>query len=459
MRARVCWSMGVLVAAWLVPAGVARAQTPSADVVTPPANILLPNYNNVPIGPNAGLEGSAHVARVGDPSAAWLNPAGLSRAETAEISGSSGLFQLVTVSPSTLPDSGGSVTQLPSLVGFTATNVGRKGLTVGLSVLTSSSWQQQTDSQIVVNQGTSGERFAYSADSEYQQHVGAGSVGWAMGRLRLGAGIALLYTSITKNAVVSDRVASATDLRSLLVESRATASAFQLRPLFGAQFDLSPHVAVGGMMRIRPLTLFTNAVTTSDGLAAGGSGSVGASYFDSSAQFTNKLPFEFHGGIAYTGSRGEIEVDVQAYTPVSAYTMIASDQPIVTYGSSGPGSAPSVVTRPFAGTISHMRGMANVAAGGRFVLTSNGVWRLHYGIGTDLSPVADDDQMFTRVNLFTWSLGVSGTKGPLQFAAGVNYRSGTSDNVVVRNLASGEPLSTSIDVRSVGLIYSLSYKF
>ena len=102
------------------------AQTPpSPDLVTPPANILLPNPNNVPGGPNAGLEGGAHVARVGDPSAAWLNPAGLSRVETAEISGSSGLFQLVTVSPSRLPNGGGSVTQLPSLVGFTATNVGR----------------------------------------------------------------------------------------------------------------------------------------------------------------------------------------------------------------------------------------------------------------------------------------------------------------------------------------------
>ena len=162
------------------------------DLVTPPGNVLLPNYNNVPIGPNAGLEGSAYVARVGDPSSAWLNPAGLSRGENGEISGSSGLFQLATVTPSSLPDTGGSVQQLPSLVGFTATNLFRKGLTVGLSILTASSWSQQTDSQLVVDHGSARERFAYSADSEYQQHVGAAGVGFAHGALRIGGSLAFV---------------------------------------------------------------------------------------------------------------------------------------------------------------------------------------------------------------------------------------------------------------------------
>ena len=46
------------------------AQAP--DLVTPPANVLLSNYNSVPLGPNAGLENSAYVARVGDPSPAWI---------------------------------------------------------------------------------------------------------------------------------------------------------------------------------------------------------------------------------------------------------------------------------------------------------------------------------------------------------------------------------------------------
>ena len=431
----------------------------SADLITPPANILLPNYNNVPVGPNAGIEGSAHVARVGDPSAAWLNPAGLSRAQSAEVSGSSGLFELATVSPSSLPDSGGSLTQLPSLVGFTATNVGRKGLTVGLSILTSSSWAQRTDSQFVADRGAARERFAYSADSEYAQRVGAGSVGWASGQLRLGAGLAFLYTSITRNAVVSDRLADATNLRSVLIESRATGSAFQIRPIVGAQYDLTPHVAIGGLMRTPAISLYTTGTATSDGVAVNGSGSAGASFFDANTQFTNHLPWEFHAGIAYKGTRGEIETDVQAYTPVSAYAMYASDQPVVTYGFAGTGSTPVVNTRPFDGATSHMRGMANVAVGGLFLLTQSGVWRVHYGVGTDVSPVGDGDEVFTKVNLFTWSVGISGTKGPLQFTAGLNYRTGSSDDVIVRDLQNGQQIKSAIDIRTMGLIYSLSYKF
>jgi len=441
------------------PAAAGAQSGPAVDVVTPPANVLLPNYDSVPVGPNAGLEGSAYVARVADPSAAWLNPAGLARATASEISGSSGLFQISNVSPSALPDSGGSVQQLPSLVGFTAANVLRKGFTVGLSILTSSSWAQQTDSQLILDRGTSRERFSYSADSEFQQHVGAGSVGFSSGRLRLGGGLAFVYTDIVKNDVMTDRLGGPTSLRSLIIETRASGSTFQMRPLFGAQFDVSPHVHVGGTIRTPALTLYKSASATAESLAENGSASIAASFFDADAEFAYHQPFEFHGGIAYTATRGEIELDVHAYTPISAYAMIASDQPIVTYVNPGAGLAPVVSTQPYGGAISQSRGLANIAVGGHLLLNSNGVWRLHYGAATDFSPVGDEDKVFTKLNRFGWSVGISGTKGPLQFTAGVNYRSGSSDEVLLRNLQNGEPVTSTIDVTTLGLIYALSYKF
>jgi hypothetical protein len=441
------------------PAAAGAQGPPNIDVVTPPANVLLPNYDSVPVGPNAGLESSAYVARVSDPSAAWLNPAGLAHATASEISGSSGVFQISNVSPSALPDSGGSVQQLPSLVGFTAANVLHKGFTVGLSILTSSSWAQDTNSQLVVDHGTSRERFSYSADSEFQQHVGAGSIGYASGRLRFGGGLAFVYTDIVKNEVMTDRLGSPTSLRSLVVETRASGSTFQMRPLFGAQFDVSPHVHVGGMIRTPALTLYKSASATAESLAENGSASIAASFFDSDAEFTFHQPFEFHGGIAYTATRGEIEVDVHAYTPISAYAMIASDQPIVTYANPGAGLAPVVSTQPYGGAISQSRGLANIAVGGHLLLSSNGVWRLHYGAATDFSPVGDEDKIFTKLNRFGWSVGISGTKGPLQFTTGLNVRSGASDEVVLRNLQNGDQVKSTIDVTTLGLIYALSYKF
>ena len=111
----------------------AFAQEPD-PLVTPPPNVVLPNANGVPVGPFGGLEGGAYVARVDDPSAAWFNPAGLSRAKTAQITGSAGLYQFTTVAPSSLPNPGGALDQIPNLVGYSMN--ARKDCTMGFAIVT-----------------------------------------------------------------------------------------------------------------------------------------------------------------------------------------------------------------------------------------------------------------------------------------------------------------------------------
>src|SRR5262245_8669684 len=113
----------------------ALAQTD--QVTTPPPNIVLANYNGVPIGPFGGLEGPAVVARVGDPSAAWFNPAGLAQEGGAQISGSAGVYQWTSLTPSALPNGGSSVQQVPNTVGFTFN--ARPRLTLGFALLTTNS--------------------------------------------------------------------------------------------------------------------------------------------------------------------------------------------------------------------------------------------------------------------------------------------------------------------------------
>jgi hypothetical protein len=108
---------GLVLAATCLAVPPAFAQVDQA--VTPPTNLVLSNYNSVPVGPFGGLEGQAVVARVGDPSAAWFNPAGLAQEAGAQISGSAGVYERTAVSPRALPNGGSSVQQLPNLVGFT----------------------------------------------------------------------------------------------------------------------------------------------------------------------------------------------------------------------------------------------------------------------------------------------------------------------------------------------------
>jgi hypothetical protein len=83
---------------------------------------------------------------------------------------------------------------------------------------------------------------------------------------------------------------------------------------------------------------------------------------------------------------------------------------------------------------------------------------VHAGIASDRSPVAAEDQFFDQVNFVVWTAGVSGSVGKLSFALGINYRKSSSDNIVLRNLLT-EPIQAPISIKTIGVTYSLNYKF
>ncbi len=444
-----------LLAVW--GGAVVSAQQPPPQIVIPAGNVLLPNSNSVPLGPSAGLEGGAYVARVGDPSSAWLNPAGLSRAQAAEISGSSGLFQIATLSHTDAPGSGGSVIRLPSLVGFSVKGAFGGKLTLGLSIATVQAWSQDTDLELIATSGATGQRFAFSADSTFDRFVSAVGAGYVFGPWRVGGGLALVQTNLEKNAVTTTRAADSTSLRSLLLESRVSGSAFHLRPVVGVQYDWSPSVRIGFMARTPAPAVYTSGSVTAEGVAVNGASSAGVSFFDPEARFTDKLPFELRGGVAYIGRRIEIEFDVAVETAISTYNMLESGESMVAY-SSGAG-APVISTQAFPGVVSQSQTVFNVGVGGHVVLTDSGVWRLHFGAGSDRSGVGPDDELFTKINFGTFTVGLSGTKDRLQFTAGLNYRAGSAKDVVLGQLDTATLVRSGIEVRTFGIIYALSYRF
>ena len=433
----------------------AAAQDP---VVTPPQNMVLNNYDSVPIGPFGGLEGSAYVARVGDPSAAWFNPAGLARQDTAQISGSAGVYQFTSISPPALPNQGGAQEQLPNYVGFTFSP--RKGYTVGAALITTNSWVQETDSEVVnTTAGGQPQRFAYSADSSFERRMAAFGVGYhGGGHWRYGGGFAISLMSLRLVASASNRIDTSTGLQSLLVDGRTGASAVQLRVQGGAQYDVD-NWRFGFAMRTPGATFSKSSNVAFDGTLDRGASSQGASVFDADATTAYHLPWEFQGGVAYGTPRAALEFDVHAYTPVSAYALVSSGQPTVVYTDNGTGVPPSVVTRPFSGLTTASAGVANVGTGGNLQLFESRTLRVHGGVATNRSPVTDADQIFNKVNLLSWTLGVSGTFGKFIFAAGVNHKSGSEDSVPLHNLLNGQAVLTRIDVSTTGLIYSLAYQF
>ena len=432
------------------------AQVP--EVLTSPPNIVVPNYEGIPVGPFAGLEASAYVARTNDPSAAWFNPAGLALAKGAQISGSAGLYQYTKLSPALSPGAGSSIQHVPNLVGFTL-QTGHK-LTLGAAILTPVDWSQNTNLEVIQPSGANLERMAYSANSEFSRRVIALSAGYdSQKKWRFGGGLTFLYTSLEMRQTISDRIAEPTGLRTLLVSSVVTGSDLKLGSVFGVQVDPHPHIRIGGVFRTSGLSIHRSGTATLDGTDKNGAASSGASFFDPESEFKYKLPFEGTGAIAWVGNRGEIEAAVHSYTSISPYTMMASDVNSVFYRDDGLGGPPTFTQQPFGGITSASKAIANVSVGGHYKLFSDKEMRLHFGVTTDMSPVAAEDQVFDEVDLMAYTVGLSGKVDKLTYAAGFNYRGGRSESIVIGNLIGRGPVTTNIGVRTMGMIYSVSYQF
>ena len=125
----------------------------------------------------------------------------------------------------------------------------------------------------------------------------------------------------------------------------------------------------------------------------------------------------------------------------------------------GPGMLPSIVTQPFDGLTSSPRGFANVAVGGHYQLWKQHSYLLHGGFTTDLSPVNSDDEVFDQINMYSWTIGMSGQTGKLRFSGGLNFRRGTATEAIVRDLLSGQRFASQVKVHTTAFIYSLSYEF
>ena len=79
-----------LVACALALPGVVAAQSTQAPVpIQLPRALVFPNYDNVLLGKDQALEGGAYIARAGDASANFYNPAGLVQSEKTSLNASS----------------------------------------------------------------------------------------------------------------------------------------------------------------------------------------------------------------------------------------------------------------------------------------------------------------------------------------------------------------------------------
>jgi long-subunit fatty acid transport protein len=113
---------------------------------------------------------------------------------------------------------------------------------------------------------------------------------------------------------------------------------------------------------------------------------------------------------------------------------------------------------PFQTALNSWRDVVNVSVGGN-VQVSPAV-RIHAGFNTDESPVDDPEtSVFRRVNLVAFSSGVSFTVSQFSGALGFGYSTGESDAITIVRDQNGEPLSTTLRVKSFRISYAVAFTF
>jgi hypothetical protein len=438
------------------------AQTPAPPpVLVPSVSLLLPNYNSVPLGESASIEGGAFLARANDSSAGFFNPAGLAHAERSSISGSAGAYQFGSVTTDDFDNVASTFQQIPALFGVVVNDLwGRPNWAGGLSIARVNAWHQTVDAEVVSTGVGTANRFRFSTDAGIDAWLASLGVGYQRSsRLRIGVTIDGQYTSVTRRQSIATQAISTTELASLLVGSNGSAWAAHLRATVGTQYEVSPAVRVGLVMRTPGWTAMSGGSSSLEGATRAGATSITVSFFDPAAESQLKLPFEFKTGVAWIGARAQVEVDLFTYMGTGRYAAVESDQVATIITDDGQGRPPVVTTQVYESPTVDSRAVVNVAIGGRYALTENGAWTLHAGYATDRSPVGDDDTTFTKVHLQSVTTGVSMRTKWLLGSLGVHYTNGQSDSLRLHRSSNGTTYDTAFTVSNLGLVYSLAVLF
>jgi hypothetical protein len=300
----------------------------------------------------------------------------------------------------------------------------------------------------------------YSSAAElsgWMINVGAG---YNYGKWRVGATLDGQITTANRAETLSDQYQTPSGLNALVVQAHGNSWFGHLRMSGGVQYDVTPEVRVGAVMRTPGLKISSGGSYNHEGMSQQGGTTTTASFYEPGSNVDYKLPFEFKFGAAYMGKRAQVEVDVLTYQGAGAYPASAgttAQWTILT--DTGAGGPAAVQQRSFDPPIIESQSVVNVAVGGQYTLTSDGKWTVHGGWATDGSPVGDNDTYFTKVDMQVFTAGVSFRKGTVLASGAFRYESGTSGTIGFRPLQDGLTLSTTMHVSNVGLVYSVALMF
>jgi hypothetical protein len=195
--------------------GLVAAQSAQAPVpIQLPRALVFPNYDNVRLGKDQALEGGAYIARAGDASANFYNPAGLVQSEKSSLNASSTGWVWTKLSSEALNTSATS-TKIDNVPGYVGALIGppfitNRNIRIGFSLTRQVSWAPGGLTLNSTETGVPGlDRLTYSASSSFTTTLYQAAAAWAPVEdrsLRLGVSLALADTSFESGGTLSGLV-------------------------------------------------------------------------------------------------------------------------------------------------------------------------------------------------------------------------------------------------------------
>jgi long-subunit fatty acid transport protein len=431
-----------------------------AQAVAVPPNLILPNYDRLPVGQREGIEAGAFLARTNDAGANWYNPAGLGNSVETSLNAGATAYEWTKMSLE-----GFGTTQGRSRINTIGTLL---SVAIGKGTIKSDEWRLgfsltrpivwQPSSIDFAFSPAANQVVAYASTVDFNVMIPGVAIAYApggvgTGRLRIGAGLGMAITSLTQNQSISSRVTTTTSASLAEQNFSAEGSTWQLQPSAGVQWNATSKVIVGARIAAPGIRILGSSRLTLQTSQFTSPTSTDLVFRDDTATFDYKRPLEASGGLAYLAQRGEIEIDVHYYGAVDSYELYASAVPgtLTTVDGSG---TPTVTTQPFVPTANSARAVSNVAIGANYKLSTS--LRVHAGFASDVSPVDDQAQStFRKVDLsrFTTGLSLKGQRLAGSLGLGYSFGSGTRESV---GSTTGQ---TRFTVKTMNVLFGLSFAF
>ena len=434
---------------------------PAQSVPVPiPKNVILPNYDNVFIGPMEALEAGAYLARTSDATASFYNPAGLAASTNTSVSASANGFVWTQLTSRALGQTTTS-SQLGTTPGHFAFVLGppfikSDRLRLGFSLTKAVSWTPAGTDQASQSSPGTIPALTYSSRVDFSTAVAAVSLGYRLSpTVRIGVSTGVANTSYSDQETLSGELLPEGAPSHFLSTLRTSGSIYHVLLSFGLQWDVTSQLKLGALVRAPGLALVSSSLATYESAVERPGAATSAYFRDEGGTFQYRLPVEVSTGVAYLLGPVQAEIDLRYHGDAGQYTLYRSSRPL-TVQTQNPDGTTSTSTEPFPTVQYTSRHVLNVASGARYSVSR--LVTLHGGFFVSFSPIGDPaGSPFQKADLYGGTLGAAVTGEHWSYSVGLAYQQGRSASV--QGGPVGAASVTNLDWRSLTLLYALGYKF